>query len=65
MATYLGAVRKTPLAKDLSKQIEFLKRRKERLDKSIAENKGEDIIKANQYAFMRKLEHVQRLLKEL
>ena len=54
-----------PLSKDLGKQIELLKKRKARLDKAIAENKGEDIIKANQYAFMRKLQDVQRLSNQL
>ena len=54
-----------PLSKDLGKQIELLKKRKARLDKAIRENKGEDIIKANQYAFMRKLEDVQRLSNQL
>jgi hypothetical protein len=54
-----------PLSKDLGKQIELLKKRKARLDKAIRENKGEDIIKANQYAFMRKLQDVQRLSNQL
>jgi len=50
-----------PFSKDLGKQIELLKQRKARLDKAIRENKGEAIIKANQYAFMKKLEHVKKL----
>ena len=54
-----------PLSKDLGKQIELLKKRKARLDKAIAENKGEDIIKANQFVFMKKLEEVQRLSNQL
>ena len=58
-------IKGVPLSKDLGKQIELLKKRKARLDKAIAENKGEDIIKANQYAFMRKLQDVQRLSNQL
>lgn len=54
-----------PFSKDLSKQIELLKQRKARLDKSIRENKGQDIIKANQFAFMKKLEQVKRLSDKL
>ena len=54
-----------PFSKDLGKQIELLKQRKARLDKAIRENKGEDIIKANQFAFMKKLEQVQRLSDKL
>jgi hypothetical protein len=54
-----------PFSKDLSKQIELLKQRKARLDKAIRENKGDDIIKANQFAFMKKLEDVQRLSKKI
>ena len=54
-----------PFSKDLSKQIELLKQRKARLDKSIRENKGEAIIKANQFAFMKKLEQVKRLSEKL
>jgi hypothetical protein len=54
-----------PLSKDLGKQIELLKQRKARLDKAIRENKGEDIIKANQFAFMNKLKQVQRLSDKL
>ena len=58
-------IKGVPLSKDLGKQIELLKKRKARLDKAIRENKGEDIIKANQYAFMRKLQDVQRLSNQL
>jgi len=54
-----------PLSKDLGKQIELLKKRKARLDRAISENKGEDIIRANQYAFMKKLQDVQRLSNQL
>jgi hypothetical protein len=54
-----------PFSKDLSKQIELLKQRKARLDKAIRENKGEDIIKANQFVFMKKLQDVQRLSNQL
>jgi hypothetical protein len=61
----MGAINSVPLSKDLGKQIELLKKRKARLDRAISENKGEDIIKANQYAFMRKLEEVQRLSNQL
>ena len=65
MATFLGAIKSVPLSKDLSKQIELLKQRKARLDRAISENKGEDIIKANQFVFMKKLEQVQRLSEKL
>jgi hypothetical protein len=58
-------IKGVPLSKDLGKQIELLKKRKARLDKAIAENKGEDIIKANQFVFMKKLEEVQRLSNQL
>ena len=61
----VDGIKGVPLSKDLGKQIELLKKHKARLDKAIRENKGEDIIKANQYAFMRKLQDVQRLSKEL
>jgi len=61
----IGGIKGVPLSKDLGKQIELLKKRKARLDRAIAENKGEDIIKANQYAFMRKLQDVQRLSNQL
>lgn len=54
-----------PFSKDLSKQIELLKQRKARLDKAIRENKGQDIIKANQFAFMKKLEQVKELSEKL
>jgi hypothetical protein len=65
MAVFIGAIKSVPLSKDLSKQIELLKQRKARLDRAISENKGEDIIKANQFAFMKKLEQVQRLSNQL
>lgn len=65
MATFIGGITGTPFSKDLSKQIELLKQRKARLDKAIRENKGEDIIKANQFAFMKKLEQVKRLSEKI
>ena len=65
MATFIGGINGTPFSKDLSKQIELLKQRKLRLDKAIRENKGEDIIKANQFAFMKKLEQVKRLSEKI
>ena len=65
MNTFLGGINGIPFSKDLGKQIELLKQRKARLDKAIRENKGEDIIKANQFAFMKKLEDVQRLSNQL
>ena len=60
----IGAVKTKPFSKDLNKQIELLIQRKKRLDKAIRENKGDDIIKANQFAFMKKLEQVKSLTQK-
>jgi hypothetical protein len=60
----IGATKTKPFSKDLNKQIELLIQRKKRLDKAIRESKGDDIIKANQFAFMKKLEQVKSLTQK-
>lgn len=60
----IDGVKFVPFSKDLNKQMELLIERKKRFDRAIRENRPDEVIKANQFAFMKKLEQVKSLTQK-